>query len=93
MPFILPGAAVGAGVALIMWGGRSWINGDDSADQAAAKVIRAVPDYFVKHVDDVEVTSDGIKMRLKKDAPDSAVHEARRNIKVEDRADGVDVYR
>lgn len=88
MPFIVPSAAIGGGVALSVWGVTQFVRGDDSADEAVANF----PNYIVNHIDDVEVSSSGIKVNFADSAPESAVMETRENVNAEDPLQTVEVH-
>lgn len=93
MPYFIPGAAIGVGIALTVWGARQIINGDDSADEAAAKVLGNIPEYIRRYIEEVEVSATGVKIRLRQDAPESVEEEIRENVDVEGRSNGVEIER
>jgi hypothetical protein len=93
MPYIIPGAAIGGGLALVVWGTRKIVEGDDSADEAAAKVLRGVPDYIRRYVEEIDVSATGVRIKLREDAPESTEQEIADNIDIEDRLNGVDIER
>jgi hypothetical protein len=98
MPFIIPAAATGVGIALTVWGGRHIITGDDTPDQAAGDILQSIPAYFRDYILDVEVQTDaggfsGVTIQLTSDAPDRVKQEVQEKVELEDRTDGVEVVR
>jgi hypothetical protein len=78
--FIIPVAAIGSGVSLILWGARMMWTRDDSADKRAADFLRAMPTRLRKYVDSVSFGKDGIQVTLKTNAPVEVKKEIETNV-------------
>ena len=81
MSFIIPVAAIGSGVSLILWGARMMWTRDDSADERAADFLRAMPARLEKYVDNVSFGKNGIQVTLKANAPISVKEEIEANVR------------
>jgi hypothetical protein len=81
MPFIIPAAAIGAGVSLIVWGSKMFLSNDDSADKNAQEVLSEIPSQFEKYISNISVKSTGIHITFKTGTPGYVKDEIRTNIK------------
>jgi hypothetical protein len=80
MPFFIPALAIGAGVAIAAWGTKMMINNDDSADAAAAKFLRTLPEHIKKYVHKVEYNQNGLVIHLNLGTPDYIRNEIQDNL-------------
>lgn len=76
-------AAIGTGFGLIIWGSRRIIYGNDTADEATAKVLSEVPGLMKKHIRDVEITPFGIKFHIRANAPEYTERKVEENVEIE----------
>ncbi|MFZ2958926.1 MAG: hypothetical protein WA705_18715 [Candidatus Ozemobacteraceae bacterium] len=80
MPFFIPAAAIGAGVSLIVWGSRMFINEDDSADEKAEEILAQIPDRFRAYIDEIYVDYTGIHISFRPGTPKSIKEKIKSNI-------------
>lgn len=83
MPFFIPAAAIGAGVGLIVWGSRMFIDDDDSADDMAAEIMARIPEKFEEYIDRISVSSSGIHITFQPGTPKRIKQAIRENIEIE----------
>ena len=80
MPFIIPAAAIGAGVTLVVWGSKMFLNNDDSADEKAEEILAEVPEKFERYISNISVKGSGIHISFRSDTPEEIQDEIKSNI-------------
>jgi len=73
MAFFIPFLAIGAG----LWGLNCIVRGDDSADEAAAKLLKNLPSEFRQWVKSVKYDKDGFQLEMQSDTPKKIEEELR----------------
>lgn len=81
MAFFLPWLAVGVGLSFTGWGVHQLVTKNDSADEVAKKLMATLPESVAKHVDSIEATKNGVRVKLRKNAPKEIEDELRENLK------------
>jgi hypothetical protein len=80
MPFVIPAAAIGAGVTLLVWGSKMFLNDDDSADEKAEEILSRIPDRFEEYISSISVKSSGIHISFRSNTPRDVQDEIKSNI-------------
>ncbi|MFZ2961398.1 MAG: hypothetical protein WA705_31360 [Candidatus Ozemobacteraceae bacterium] len=67
--FLIPAAAIGGGVALIVWGSHMFLSNDNSADEKAAEILSRIPEKFEEYIERISVTSSGVHISFRAGTP------------------------
>jgi hypothetical protein len=80
MPFFIPAAAIGAGISLIVWGSKMFLDNDDTADDKAAEIMARIPDDFRDYIERIIVKRTGIHISFSPGTPKDVRDEIKNNI-------------
>jgi len=83
MPFFIPAISIGAGVSLVVWGSKMFLDDDDSADDKATEILARIPEEFAQYIDDISVDSTGIHISFGSGTPLRIRRAVRNNIESE----------
>ncbi|NLI74881.1 MAG: hypothetical protein GX442_00400 [Candidatus Riflebacteria bacterium] len=78
--FFIPAAAIGAGVSLIVWGSKMFLDDDDSADEKAGEILARIPEEISEYIEDVRVNLSGIHIVFRPGTPKKIKDQVRNNI-------------
>lgn len=80
MPFFIPAAAIGAGISLIVWGSKMFLDNDDTADEKATEIMARIPSDFRDYIERIIVKRTGIHISFSPGTPKDVRDEIRNNI-------------
>ena len=80
MAFIIPAAAIGGGISLVIWGAKMFFDKNDSADAKMKKFLKAVPEYTRTYIAKVEFDQGGINIQWKNTTPNKIKEETQKQI-------------
>ncbi len=83
MPFFIPAISIGAGVTLIVWGSKMFLDNNDSADEKAAEILARIPAEFAQYIDEISTDSTGIHISFRFGTPLRVRRAVRNNIESE----------
>ena len=79
--FFIPAMAIGAGISLTVWGVRTIINQDDSADEAVAKFISKIPKYIKEYIEELGIDEQGrLFVKFKRNTPREIEEDFQKNV-------------